>query len=139
MAQKTVIKLSSMAPDMQEFALTCAQDAILSKNTEQVTEPLSRGLQKLLASMHDADARQDWAPQGASCYYYFTISLCSRNSSKSELESDYCSWLGLGRRVNSTVVSSPHGRSVRALITGDCRCDSAKLRQQISSNVCSAL
>jgi hypothetical protein len=38
MAQKTVIKLSSMAPDMQEFALTCAQDAILSKNTEQVIE-----------------------------------------------------------------------------------------------------
>jgi hypothetical protein len=33
---KVVIKVSTMDPDMQEFAIECASESILSKNTEQV-------------------------------------------------------------------------------------------------------
>jgi len=37
-SSKYVVKLSTMSPDMQEFAIQCATDAIAAKNTEQVGE-----------------------------------------------------------------------------------------------------
>jgi hypothetical protein len=38
-----VVKLSTMSPDMQEFAIQCATDAIAAKNTEQVRTRHKRG------------------------------------------------------------------------------------------------